>query len=406
MPQYGTRGSSYTPSFSQGMGHLVGAMKDRRAQALEKQKNELAQATWMGDPEAAAQLQAMDPQLAMQVENQAMQRKARTTQEEMAGRSMDVREQQLGMQQESLGMRKDAAFNDEFKNVLNAIGKFDDFESAKSYAEQQIANMMQKYPDQMPQTGIDSEFTAQDFAEIQTVMGGKPAKRTSKVVKGVLVDDVTGEVIYQPEEGESISDRKTIMIDTAEGQKMVDASTGEEIKAFGPKPVKAVAPKEPSGEEKKAAGFLGRMVNAQSEITRLMGSKPDFDPTSGWETSRGAFNTTASPEFQQYAQAARDWIRAKLRKESGAVIGEDEAADEYETYFPIYGDSAEVIAQKARSRKQAEKQMQTSASRAWKEPEGQAWTKDNPASPTNKEEFDKLAPGSYFKTPSGELRRK
>jgi hypothetical protein len=41
-----------------------------------------------------------------------------------------------------------------------------------------------------------------------------------------------------------------------------------------------------------------------------------------------------SPEQQKYKQAADNWIRANLRKESGAVIGADEMAAEYATYFP------------------------------------------------------------------------
>jgi hypothetical protein len=53
---------------------------------------------------------------------------------------------------------------------------------------------------------------------------------------------------------------------------------------------------------------------------------------------------------QQYEQAAQAWIRAKLRKESGAAIGVDEMNQEYRTYFPQIGDTADVIAQKANAR--------------------------------------------------------
>jgi hypothetical protein len=70
-------------------------------------------------------------------------------------------------------------------------------------------------------------------------------------------------------------------------------------------------------------------------------------------------------EQQQYKQAADDWIRAKLRKESGAVIGEDEMRKEYETYFPQIGDGPEVIAQKAQARAIATNAMRTSAGRAY-----------------------------------------
>lgn len=68
-----------------------------------------------------------------------------------------------------------------------------------------------------------------------------------------------------------------------------------------------------------------------------------------------------SPEGQKYHQAAMDWVRAKLRKESGAAIGKDEADKEYETYFPVYGDTAGVIEQKRQARAEANRAMRQSA---------------------------------------------
>ena len=58
-----------------------------------------------------------------------------------------------------------------------------------------------------------------------------------------------------------------------------------------------------------------------------------------------------SEESQQYRAAQEDWVRSILRKESGAVIGADEMADEIKTFFPQPGDSAKVIRQKANARK-------------------------------------------------------
>jgi hypothetical protein len=72
-----------------------------------------------------------------------------------------------------------------------------------------------------------------------------------------------------------------------------------------------------------------------------------------------------SAETQKFDQAAQDWIRAKLRKESGAAIGKDEMAQEYATYFPQVGDSAEKLAQKAEARRVATLAMQKSAGKAY-----------------------------------------
>jgi hypothetical protein len=70
-------------------------------------------------------------------------------------------------------------------------------------------------------------------------------------------------------------------------------------------------------------------------------------------------------QTQQYDQAAQDWIRAKLRKESGAAIGVDEARQEYATYFPMVGDTPEKIAQKAEARRVVTLGMQKSAGKAY-----------------------------------------
>jgi hypothetical protein len=70
-------------------------------------------------------------------------------------------------------------------------------------------------------------------------------------------------------------------------------------------------------------------------------------------------------DTQKYDQAAQDWIRAKLRKESGAAIGKDEMVQEYNTYFPQVGDSAEKLAQKTEARRVATLGMQKSAGKAY-----------------------------------------
>lgn len=116
-----------------------------------------------------------------------------------------------------------------------------------------------------------------------------------------------------------------------------------------------------TGEQAKASGFYDRMIGAQGEIDDLMSKMPDFDPADTVETVSENVplvgNMLISPERQRYRQAAKDWIRAKLRRESGAVIGEEEAAEEYRTYFPMPGDSQAVKDQKGRARKTAEKAM-------------------------------------------------
>lgn len=135
------------------------------------------------------------------------------------------------------------------------------------------------------------------------------------------------------------------------------------------KPIMGAGGGKPNDSELNAAGFAQRMEMASSIISRL----PPSAQTSVASAAAGsvplvgglAQRIVQSPAQQQYKQAADDWIRAKLRKESGAVIGKEEMDQEYITYFPQVGDSPAVIAQKAQARAIATNAMRTSAGRAY-----------------------------------------
>lgn len=124
--------------------------------------------------------------------------------------------------------------------------------------------------------------------------------------------------------------------------------------------------KPPTDSQLKAGGFYDRMSQSLGIVEPLeaQGQYPMFGaalagsvPFVGDITKRLAM----SPEEQRYQQAADDWIRAKLRQESGAVISDDEMRSEYNTYFPQPGDSDEVIAQKSRARQTATNSMAKAA---------------------------------------------
>ena len=87
-------------------------------------------------------------------------------------------------------------------------------------------------------------------------------------------------------------------------------------------------------------------------------------------------NWAASEEGQNYRQQQEDWVRAKLRKESGAVIGDEEMAREISTYFPEVGDKPDVLKAKAQSRRIAEEAMRKSGGRAI-EPAAEAGNDDD-----------------------------
>ena len=121
-----------------------------------------------------------------------------------------------------------------------------------------------------------------------------------------------------------------------------------------------------------SSGFATRMFTANKELTDVADLFPSFDPTSArfhsnimlpdWLSSMGR-----TSEGQRYKQAQDNWISANLRKESGAVLGEQEIEQERAKWFPAMGDSKDVIGQKTRSRKDAENAMQKASGGAYKE---------------------------------------
>jgi len=126
--------------------------------------------------------------------------------------------------------------------------------------------------------------------------------------------------------------------------------------------------KAPNNDQTNAAGFAERMVNSSAELSKLEGS--GYDPTNFRDRSGASIggylgNSLTSDQGQQYRQAATNWVRANLRKESGAAIGKDEMDQEIENYFPKAGDSPTVVAQKAANRKIVEQNMIRSAGPAW-----------------------------------------
>jgi hypothetical protein len=118
--------------------------------------------------------------------------------------------------------------------------------------------------------------------------------------------------------------------------------------------------------QKLAAGFASRMEAANEIIEQLepVGGLPTVaTEIAGSVPFIGGFvqRKAMTAEQQRYKQAADNWIRANLRKESGAVIGADEMAAEYATYFPQPGDDPATIQQKADARRITTEAMKQNA---------------------------------------------
>jgi hypothetical protein len=138
--------------------------------------------------------------------------------------------------------------------------------------------------------------------------------------------------------------------------------------------------KKPTEAEQKAAGFSQRMELSNQLINDLEGKliAKGEDPNVMFPTATsqaigsipfvGDYARTkfTSSEQQQYRQAQENWVRANLRKESGAVIGAEEMNAEIKTYVPQPGESTQTKAQKQLARQVTQEAMKTAAGTSYK----------------------------------------
>ncbi len=145
-----------------------------------------------------------------------------------------------------------------------------------------------------------------------------------------------------------------------EADQTLTPAEGFESEQETPSRLSSRAPTTTEGE-RKSAGFYHRMNEAEKEIDTL-GNATTADIIASRFGDLG--NYFMSDEGQTILQQQVDWARAKLRHESGAVIGIEEAREEAENLFPRPGDSDAVIEAKKRSRQRALMQMRVGAGRA------------------------------------------
>lgn len=119
--------------------------------------------------------------------------------------------------------------------------------------------------------------------------------------------------------------------------------------------------------QSNAGLFAKRMEQAESDMNNILSKTNDkgelvYDPTSTAAAIQrgkihipllGDFGTpeiAKSGEHKQFEQAKRNFINATLRRESGAAIGKDEYENATQQYFPVVGDTPEVLDQKKQNR--------------------------------------------------------
>lgn len=134
---------SYTPWAKEAMSSMGDAVVERGDRAREQERNQLASAAYMGDPEALQELAAVDPEMAMKVEAQSGQRSARERQAEAHQTAQTAAESRLSTEQ----LNRIGTYDKVMGSMIENVGNFDDFEAAKAYADQEGARLNELYGD-------------------------------------------------------------------------------------------------------------------------------------------------------------------------------------------------------------------------------------------------------------------
>lgn len=159
----------------------------------------------------------------------------------------------------------------------------------------------------------------------------------------------------------------------------------------------------PSEAERNASGFAQRMEFSENKLKEIEGkvaAQQAKDPSTKYQTpyestgtqlagglpiigdwARGKVSTN---QQQAYRQAQENWVRANLRKESGAAIGKDEMDREIATYFPMPTDKPDVVAQKQQARQVTMGAMRQAAGRSYQPFDPKQFALDNGLEPRNR----------------------
>lgn len=139
--------------------------------------------------------------------------------------------------------------------------------------------------------------------------------------------------------------------------------------------------KDPNQAQYTAAGYASRMEQAESTLAPLDQTISGMN----WASFEGQVKLPAAAQsatMQSYMQAARNFINAVLRRESGAVISPSEFAEARQQYLPQPGDAPDVLAQKKANRHLVFTTLRRAAGQAYEPPLGTAGTAP-PAPATN-----------------------
>jgi hypothetical protein len=180
-------------------------------------------------------------------------------------------------------------------------------------------------------------------------------------------------------------------------QLLPDASSISPTTQSADKVVSRGLPTKPSQAELESAAFYKTMMVSQNVIDEIEDAKgEDAYPNIGQVLVKeipglGGYiqRKMMTPAQQRYTAAALDWMTSTLRDESGAAISRDEAAKQYDRYFPVPGDGPEVVADKKALRATVTQSMSDRSLAARKYIEALGGTKKEAPKPLTVDEIRK-----------------
>lgn len=274
----------------------------------------------------------------------------------IGGPSAAERERQLAMSQQQQGDEELLRLGKDFEALENLklqaeagqIGIIGQEEKMAAQAEQGRAQMQMQRELNDPNSAVSQNARA--TAEIVLGQGVLPAGITAAQIEKVYPD-----LIKRQQTQADFSQEMRKLGAQQAFQRQMEAAAAQQKVAATPKITQA---------QGAAAGFGKRLQQSEQVFDKL--EKQGFDRSSilsGLTSYLPSFLKSA--EQQQQDQAERNFANAQLRKESGAVIGDDEFASAEIQYFPRAGDSPEVIKQKAINRAQLVESLETESGQAW-----------------------------------------
>lgn len=160
---------------------------------------------------------------------------------------------------------------------------------------------------------------------------------------------------------------KIIAFEARKAKALADAKPKPIPKAPAVKVAKAPPPAKPSsGQERTALSYYNRMKDAEGTIQKL---EPTIAKQSPLDQIRlqSAPNYLQSADQQVYRQAQRAFTEARLRKESGAAIPQQEYDNDARTYFAQPGDMPAVVERKRKARQAVLAGLKFASGKAYQE---------------------------------------